>query len=340
MEKIPEFHNEHELTKEESSSIEEKIDNILKIDPDVAEIKLNMKEILNRDTITYFEKDYNRPQSIFFIPVNSNTILFGRKTISVLYKKGLIPSRNCSLISDEMIIGILYDYKKQNRDIIINYYPLFPGERKYIFNEIKFNKCLDIVYPFKFFKYDENIEVDSPADGWKIFDNTREILYNGEKHFREYTLDFLKGIDIKQKSVFFDPACSTGDFLYSIKKEYPFITAIGQDLSSEMVEYSKDKLDIVYQGDSLNSKVKDDSVDFLFLRFLNSRVVTTEKAIALYECLEKKVKKGGYIICFGHTPILLKISELKKKNYKLISCHGYTKEYDSIFQYYIFRRKY
>lgn len=55
-------------------------------------------------------------------------------------------------------------------------------------------------------------------------------LYNGEKHIREYTLNFLNNIDIKKNTVVFDPACSTGNFLKmenaipEIKEKSNFIT--------------------------------------------------------------------------------------------------------------------
>lgn len=339
MKELYSFNNINELSKEESNIIEEKMYNHIKINDNVVETKIDFNKIMQRDNFCFLEKDYNRPQNIFFIYLDSDIIVFGRKINSELYNKKLIPSKNCSLISKNMIIGILKDYKKEKRTIEIKYYPLTDGERKYLFNNmIKHNSKVDITYPFKYYDYLNNKEVDSPSDGWKIYDNTEQILFNGEKHLRKYTIDFLKKQNINEGTIFFDPACSTGDFLYTIKKEYPKIITIGQDLGKEMVECSKNKLDKVYCGDSINTPVPDNSVDYLFLRFLNFRVVTTKKANELYNSLIKKVKIGGYIICFGHTPILLEFSELKKENFELISCNGYDKEYDSVFQYYIFRR--
>lgn len=339
MKRLQSFNNTTELTKEESNIIEEKIFNYFKINDDITEKELDMNDLFKRKKYNFLEKDYNRPQAIFYIKLDSEITVFGRKMISELYINNLIPSKNCSLISKNMIVGVLSNYRKIDRNIEIEYYPLTDGERKYIFNKIiKTNNKLNINFPFKFYDYHTNMEVDSPSDGWKIYDNTIQTLANGEKHLRKHTLDFLKSLTINEGEIFFDPACSTGDFLYSIKKEYPTITTIGQDLGKDMVECSKKKIDKVYHGNSIDTPIEDESVDFIFFRFLNSRVVTSENAKKLYDVLVKKVRKGGYIICFGHTPVLLELEEIKKENLELISCNGYDREYDSIFQYYVLRR--
>lgn len=339
MRKLKSFDNEVELTKEESYIIEKKFLDDFKISDNVVEKEICVDKILKRKKYKFVEKDYNRPQAIFFVELDSNITIFGRKLLSELYINKLIPSKNCSLISKNMIIGILYNYNKSGRNVEIEYYPLTDGERKYIFNKfLKVNNKINIYYPFKFYDYNTNKEVDSPKEGWKIYDNTAQILFNGEKHLRQYTINFLKQLEINKGQIFFDPACSTGDFLYSIKKEFPDIVTIGQDLGKDMVECSKNKLDKVYFGNSIDTPVKDESVDFIFFRFLNSRVVTSENAKKLYDVLIKKVKKGGYIICFGHTPVLLELKEIKKEDFEIVSCNGYDNEYDSIFQYYILRR--
>ncbi len=339
MKLLKSFYNKIPYTKEQKYNIEKEIFDDMKINEKVKEKEINMSHVINRKELIFNEKNYNKPQNIFFIKISNEVTLFGRKLLSELRQQNLIPSINCSLISENMIIGLLKSYKVNDLDIIIKYYPLLDEEKKYIFNQIKKDRLLDIYHPFKYYDYNTKKESDSPKDGWKILKNTTKDLFNGEAHLRKYTLQFLNNINITDKMVFFDPACSTGDFLYSIKNKYPNIITIGQDLGKEMVDCAKKKLDIVYLGDSINTKVKDDSVDFLFLRFLNFRVVTTEKSVKLYKYLIKKVKIGGYIICFGHTPILLSYKDLSNEGYKILQCNGYSKDYNSIFQYYIIRRE-
>lgn len=339
MKKLRSFNNDFPYSKDEKYVNEKIIYEEMKISNNVKEENIDFDKIKNRKTERFLEKDYNKPQNIFFIKLNEEITIFGRKLLSILRQKKLIPSINCSLISSSMIIGILSDYKKEEREIAINYYPLTDGEKKCLFSTIKLNRAFDIYHPFIFYDYYTRKESDSPIDGWKIRKNTKNELFNGEQHIRDFTIKFLNTIDVTDNAIFFDPACSTGDFLSSIKNIYPTIKTIRQDLGIEMVKCAQEKLDIVYHGDALNSPVDDESIDFLFLRFLNFRVVTSEKAKKIYFNLIKKVKNNGYIICFGHTPVLLLLEDLKVDNLKIISCNGYSKEYDSIFQYYILKKE-
>ena len=341
MKKLDSFKNEFVLDKKIDHDIEKKIDGKFRIASNTREKKIILDKIMKRKELLFYEKDYNRPQCIFYVYVKSlNVIVFGRKMISPLYKKNMISSINCSMITRDMIVGILSNGIKNGHDIIINYFPLTAGERLNIFNIIKNDSMINIEYPFVYCDYHTHCELDSPVDGWKIYNNTELNLFNGEEHLRLYTIEILDKIGVGNKSVLFDPACSTGDFLYELKKRFPQVVTIGQDLSQEMVAISKSKLDIVYCGDSIFTPVSDNSVDFLFLRFLNSKVVTTDKAKELYNLLIKKVRVGGYVICFGHTPVLLNMDFMVKKEWKLISSNGYDKKYNSVFQYYVLRRQF
>ena len=339
MKKMYSFNNNFILSKKKSHIIEKRISKYYNINDNVLEQDVNINKIIKRKYVSFSEKNYNRPQNIFFLKIKEiNITIFGRKLISPLYDEKMIKSINCSMINKNMIIGLLKNYKVNKEDIIVNYYPLNNGERLKIFNTIKKNRMINISYPFKYYDYYTKKEIDSPIDGWKVNKNIALNLYNGEKHFRKYTIKIMKKLGVKNGAVLFDPACSTGDFLHEIKQYFPKTTTIGQDLSKEMADISKEKIDIVYTGDSAITPIKNESVDFLFLRFLNSKVVTTAKAKELYNILIEKVNKGGYIICFGHTPILLELDYIHKYNLELLLCNGYCQKYDSIFQYYVFRR--
>ncbi len=105
-----------------------------------------------------------------------------------------------------------------------------------------------------------------------------------------------------------------------------------------MWRIGEDYVDEIYCGDSINTKIKDESVDIEFFRFLNSEVVTTEYAYLLFEHLYKKVKKNGIIVIFGHTPVLMKKEFFIKLGLKVVQSIAYDKDYDCIFQYYVLRR--
>lgn len=341
MKMLNSFKNDFILDKNRAHDIERRIDEKYCIASDTKMKEIILDKIMSRKEMFFYEKDYNRPQCIFYIYIKKlNTTIFGRKMISPLYKKNMISSMNCSMITENMIVGILNNGAKNGRDIVISYFPLTDGERLNMFNIIKNDSMINIEYPFVYCDYYTQHELGSPVDGWKIHDNTELNLFNGEEHLRLYTIKILNKIGVENKSVLFDPACSTGDFLYEMKKNFPRVVTIGQDLSHEMATISKKKIDIVYCGDSIFTPVLDDSVDFLFFRFLNSKVVTTDKAKELYNVLIKKVKIGGYIICFGHTPVLLNLDFMIKSGWELISSSGYNKKYDSIFQYYVLRRQF
>ena len=65
-----------------------------------------------------------------------------------------------------------------------------------------------------------------------------------------------------------------------------------------MTKYAKDFVDEIYTGDAINSPLPNDYVDIMFLRFLNSEIVTASNAYILFDTLEKKVKSNGYIVLF------------------------------------------
>lgn len=136
--------------------------------------------------------------------------------------------------------------------------------------------------------------------------------------------------------IIYDPACSTGEFLEDFKKNYPKSYTIGHDLSQEMVDYAKNFVDESCCCNAINSPLKEKSVDLMFLRFLNSEVVTTKDAYKIFKVLVSKVKKNGIIVCFGHTPVLITKKWFIENNLRPIICNGYDSDRDAIFQYYVF----
>lgn len=284
----------------------------------------------------FLDKSFNKPENIFFIKYKKN-IFFGRKIRSILNINNKIKAINCSRINASMLLGFLSSYSLENENIFIEYFPLEHGEKLAIFDEIKKDRLLNIDYPFRYYDFYTKKEKSCPKTGWSL--NPEKVLYLGfgEKHIRDYTLAYLKQF-MKGNEILYDPACSTGEFLFTLKKEFPTCKTIGQDLSEEMVNYARDYIDEVYYGDAINSPLIDLTVDMMFLRFLNAEVVDTMTAYSLFDKLLKKVKKGGLIFCFGHTPVLIKEKYFYHKKLSILQKNGYNKESDSIFQYYILRK--
>ena len=308
-------------------------------DNDVSDLKeLDMKNILSRKVSKFEDFDYNLPQNIFLLKTYKGKIIVGRKIRSVLRIENKINAINCSMITAPMLLGFLKSRAYNNRKISIEFYPFTCEEKKYIFNDIKDNRLLDIYYPYKYKDYYSQKEEQSPETGWSFNPEKKEYLGYGEVHFRKFTDTWFKKIERKYKTVY-DPACSTGEFLSDYKRNFPTSYTIGHDLSQEMIEYAKNYVDEYCCCNAIDSPLKNSSVDLMFLRFLNSEVVTTKDAYKLLKVLITKVRKSGLIVCFGHTPVLIRKEMFQKFGLKPVICNGYDKDRNAIFQYYVFEVK-
>jgi len=298
---------------------------------------VDIKKITSQEICLYCDKDYHMPQHIFFIDNYRGVNLFGRKTISALSTENKINSTHCSMITCHMILGVLKDYAYENRNIMIEYYPLTKGEKVAIFRDLSKDRLVNIFYPFLYKDFATGNENKITAlSGWSFNPKRLINLSHGEEHFRQFTIELIKDYYF-EGIVIYDPACSTGEFLYTLKQKYNGCVTIGHDMSSEMVEYAKDFLDYYSCVNAINSPVDDGSVDMLFLRFLNSEITTKEEAKLYFMVLYKKVKAGGHIICFGHTSVLLEVDFIKLLGMDIISCNGYCSDRDALFQYYILK---
>lgn len=332
------FNNTKPLTYDEMLNIENKIYEEQIINNEVKSEQVIIENIMKRELGTFCDKTFNFPQHIFLIDNYKGNILVGRKIKSVLSIENKINAFHCSMITSSMLLGFFIRKEENGKDVKVHYYPFTKGEKVTIFNEIKHDKMINLYYPFKYRHFSTNEEEKSPNEGWSL--NPEKVVYlgYGEEHIRDYTITFLRNI-VKHDMVIYDPACSTGQFLNTIKKAYPFVKTIGQDLSREMCDYAKDYVDEIYYGDSINSQIKDNSVDIMFLRFLNSEVVTTEYAYKLFDSLIKKVKNKGKIIAFGHTALLIEDSYFKECGLITQQRIAYDKKYDAIFQYYVLEKE-
>lgn len=300
--------------------------------------ELNLSNIFSRKIEKFEDYEYNLPQSIFLLKSYKGKIIVGRKVRSVLRIENKINAINCSMITAPMLLGFLHHRNIKNRKITIEYHPFTNEEKKYIFNELKTNRKIDIYYPYKYRDFYTKKEETSPETGWSFNPEKKKYLGYGEVHFRNYTKSFLETLG-KEFKIVYDPACSTGEFLSDYKNSFPKSHTIGHDLSQEMIDYAKDHVDESFCCNAFDSPLKDNSVDLMFLRFLNSEVVNTQMAYKIFKVLVKKVKKNGIIICFGHTPVLIRKEMFIKYGLTPIICNGYDKERNAIFQYYVLEVK-
>lgn len=295
------------------------------------------KDILKRKSRTWVEYEFNMPQCLFFI-INEKTHLkiFGRKSISKDFIEGRLMSINSSYIDESMFLGILKSYTYKDKRIAVKYFPFSKKEKNYYFNKIKKYLCgYEIIFPFQFKHYDTGEEQKSSEISWCADTNLIKHLNFGERYQRYYTLKILKKFKVNPR-IAYDPACSSGCFLYNIKNRYQDCVTIGHDLSPSMVEYSKKFVDISFCCDAIQSPLPSKSVDLLILRFLNGGMMSKDESDLYLDYLLTKLKNNGYAICIGHTPILLNKEKFLKHGLIVKQSIGCVNNY--IFQYYFLQK--
>lgn len=280
--------------------------------------------------------DYS-PQSLFLIKYKGKTF-FGKKYISDLVIHDGLPGLFCSNISQDMILGTFEKEQITQDGILIFYTPISEAAKSELFCALTQDRSIDITYPYVQLLSSQKLEKTTPTEGWTVDEDRAEFLSLGEREIRAYTIDFLKTFGNLDGKKIFDPACSTGKFLQNIKAAFPRVHTIGQELSQQMVEYAKDKVDEIYFGDSINSQIPDEEVDYIFFRFLNAEVVSTSYAYDLFNAISKKCKKGGYVIIFGHTPVLVACEALEKGGFEVLQRNGLTSDKKHVFQYYVLKK--
>ena len=329
--------NEAPLSKDEILGLEREIYQKAEIETGTEHEPVRNEDVLARKSCLLEDRLYNLPQNIFILDRHADRPIVGRKLLSKLNREQKITAPNCSRISAPMLLGILKEKSTAGSSVRIEYFPFSKGEKLWSFERIKTDRACDIYFPYQHHDFFTGLEKTTPPDGWKLRRDKVESLGHGEEHIRRYTREFLKDI-IKGGERVYDPACSTGQFLRELKKAFSNILTIGHDLSQEMIDYAADYLDEALCCDARCSPLAPESIDIMFLRFLNEEIVTKADAYKILEILLSKVKKGGWVFCFGHTPVLIEKESFVMYGLTIAECNGYDQESDSIFQFYAMRK--
>lgn len=304
---------------------------------------INLADVDKQPVSRLVEENTALPQGIFFLSVSGDGSvmrLVGRKLISENWISNKIPELFCSIIRAEMLLGLYADMRVTEDGYTIFYRSLSDSEKLRAFRDIVSNNFaeVELVFPFPLLKKNTKREFGSPPEGWSIDDAFDVMLSHGEEHIRQFTISYLSTLKLKSPRLY-DPACSTGVFLSAMKTAFPHCYTIGQDLSQQMADVSSQRVDEVHCGNAIEPKIRTGSADVVFVRFLNSEVVRSAEAEALLLALLPTVREGGYMIVFGHTPVLLSASNFAAMDsFTLIRSVGATKDRTGIFQYYILRK--
>jgi len=284
-----------------------------------------------------FEPWDRKPYDIFFCQVEGQSYC-GRKTpIRLRDEQGRQREMKCALVDGSMLCGPVLQEEISEEGVAVYYLPLDEAERLRLLARMASDLGNELRYPFPHLTAGERRERATPVDEWQSSPEEIVELDEGERVLRDWTLEWIAELELEGARVY-DPACSSGRFLATLKHHFPAIRAIGQDANQGMVELSRKVLDEVHWGDAETSPVPDGSADFVFCRFLNVDVVTRRRAQELFLPVARRVRPGGRMVVFGHTPVLLGSAWFEAAGFEVERRIGRCRSPEAIFQYYVLRR--
>lgn len=273
------------------------------------------------------------PERLFLFRLDDDRWYAGYKTISDYVVDHKMPGVFCSRVYWFNVVGLVTSVRASASDARIVFQPLAERARRAAFEAI--TPLTEIVHPFGK-QREPGREKTSPPGGWLVSDERAMFLALGEEHIRRYTRELFgpQFTDLAVDVLAFDPACSTGHFLAEFATLNPaLIHTVGQDLSGQMVNVAKGRLQQVYHGDAVYPAVAPASVDILFCRFLNSEVVSTAQARQILPKLVDCLRPGGLLVVLGHSPVLVDVVDLADAGLRIRQTVARTEDF--LFQYYV-----
>ncbi|WP_164009415.1 class I SAM-dependent methyltransferase [Pyxidicoccus trucidator] len=285
-----------------------------------------------------FEPFERKPFDIFFLDVGGHRFV-GHKREATLRTGGPEPLKmKCCLVEASMLLGLFVREQLTQEGISVFYRPMSLEERQAVFAAFTADARNDLYYPYTHLVAGTREERTAPPEYWKPTPRQMQHLDAGEVVLREHTLRVLTGLGITRGTVY-DPACSTGEFLGSLKAALPGLRTVAQDLSPEMVEVARGRVDEIHVGDAWDSPVPPGSMDVVFFRLLNFDVMTTRRAHELLPRVANRCRDGGRLIVFGHTPVLVGAPFFERLGLTVERCSASEDHGRVAFQYYVLRKE-
>jgi hypothetical protein len=299
----------------------------------LAELQREYEEAGPSGLRCFVEPDPGRRHLVFHLVVDERTYV-GRKLLE--HTPGQ-PPRPTSRITPVMLLGALHSTLHTEADTRFVYRPLGAERKRALLREACETPGARLYFPYALLDAQGREAVPS-SEFWRVTDALAAVLDRGEVHLREHTLETLRGLPLAPGALAWDPACSTGTFLGEVKRAFPFLRAVGSDLSPSMVERARPKLDEASVGDAREG-AGPPACDLLFLRFLNAEVMTCLQAEVLFRALVRRVRPGGYVFVMGHTPVLPSVELLAGlEGLEVLRALGGRPGHEEVFQYYVLRR--
>jgi hypothetical protein len=129
---------------------------------------INELDVSNRKIVKWDEPIKHYPQNIFTFTIG-HQVFVGRKLISRLKLSNKLKELNCSLITASMILGISKGFETSCEAIVVFYTPLTPGEKLWLFTQLKSDSLNNIHHPFVHLD-NTGKERCSPPSGWTFSD--------------------------------------------------------------------------------------------------------------------------------------------------------------------------
>ena len=266
----------------------------------------------------------NRERHDIFIMTTKESLFAGIRT-------PFIHDTAYSIILPGMIRGILISLDETRDEITLGIrVPDDPAWRKKLLPA-----CPDYNIHFPWPPLDDQgNEAVCPESFWNQMADTPEKLDRQEAHFRVHTLKLLQDIAFPGCRVF-DPACSTGAFLASLKEQLPRLNYFAADRAEKMVIKARQQLPHVAHSDFMQTSDRT-RFDIIFCRFANHEVIRHDQTAPVIDKLITLLNTKGYVIIFGHTPVNIDIADyVRGKNIALKMTSGYSERFAGFFQYYL-----
>lgn len=244
--------------------------------------------------------------------------------------------RKSSLVEAAMILGPIVASRVTAAGITVYYRPACADAAVRWLAEAATDPTASLCYPYARMEL-PGTETAPPDEDWNPDPEFCTSLDRDEEHLRTAAHDVLRRLGWRG-GVAYDPACSTGTFLSSLKSVFPATRTIGQDRNAGMASLARARLDEVHAGDSIRPAVARHSVDLLVLRHLNVAVTTSAQAAARFRAAGDSLRPGGHCLVFGHTPVQLPAAFFEMQGYRVLSQLAATPSGHALFEFYVLEK--
>lgn len=240
-----------------------------------------------------------------------------------------------SLIQPAMLLGPLKKVQLGNQGARVQFLAVSAARKREALEQAREDLSSHLYFPLPSLDDDGCEQLCSDQD-WVCDNALARRLDADEEHFREYSVTLLESW-LKPGAVLHDPACSTGTYIAHLAARFPHCRFVGSDRSPSMIDYARARHgDGAIHFQVMDAEHSSIACDVLILRFLNAEVTTRLHAERLLRRLAAHVRPAGWLILFGHTPVLVDVHYLAQElGFTVIRCLGTRSGHTELFEFYV-----